>query len=100
MGCLGRAWGGRRQHVQFQGFHVFLEAGRSQSLLSTQEDGGKATRQWAGPPASNCIALQRAPMKLLLQVLEGPLRRAQPLHCACRELPVVRGPAPLTDFCT
>lgn len=60
-GAWKGAWGGRRQHVQFQGFHVFLEAGRSQSLLSTPGGWGKATRQWAGPPASNCIALQRHP---------------------------------------
>lgn len=49
--------------------------------LPSQEDGGKATGQWAGPRASNCIALQGAvpsptPMKLLLQVLPGAFLEA------------------------
>ena len=61
-GCLGRALGGRRQHLQFQGLHVFLEAGRSQSLLSPlRRMGGRPLGRGQGhQPPTVCIALQGA----------------------------------------
>ena len=50
--------------------------------LPSQEDGGKATGQWAGPRASNCIALQGAvpsPTKHTHEATApGPSRSLQP----------------------